>query len=216
MKGGTWMGANEAGLFVGLTNQRTFKTADKNRRSRGEVVLEALSHRSLLGLEAWLATLSPRDYNPFNLMFGTAERMRVAYFHEDMAQPELADVPPGTHVLPNDRLDANTFSKVKRAQALIEPWSKAPWDKLRAHLHDALADRFLPPIESVPPTPQGAMMPRRLVHRLEALCIKTPLYGTRSSTLAALDRGRVAHYLATPGPPDEWEFDDYTGLLSPA
>ncbi len=214
-KGGTWMGANSAGIFVGLTNQRTFKTADKALRSRGEVTREALNHTEVGRIDEALAALDPRQYNPFNLLYGDAERLRVAYFHEGMTRPEIADVPQGVHVLPNDRLDSERFSKVQRARDLIQPHARAPWFELQGHLQAMLADRFLPPIQSIPPAPRGSMMPQRLIHRLEALCIKTPLYGTRSCAIAALAPGRVARYLATEGPPDEAELKDLSALLTP-
>ncbi|HLT35932.1 MAG TPA: NRDE family protein, partial [Enhygromyxa sp.] len=38
--GGTWLGVNDAGLFVGITNRRAIP--DPRRRSRGELVFEAL------------------------------------------------------------------------------------------------------------------------------------------------------------------------------
>ncbi len=214
-KGGSWMGATEAGFFVGLTNQRTYHRADKSRRSRGEVVVEALRLGQTQAVEAYLGDLSPDDYNPFNLIFGESDAMRVAYVHEGMDKVEVVPLPTGIHVLPNDRLDSGEFSKVARALALLEGHGREPWPKLRQTLHNMLADRFLPPFESVAPPPAGSLMPRRLVHRLEALCIHTPLYGTRSATIAALTPGKVAHYLFSPGAPDQWEFDDFPALLNP-
>ena len=46
--GGTWMGVNEHGVVVGLTNRRldAEQEADPERRSRGMVCLEALQGRS--------------------------------------------------------------------------------------------------------------------------------------------------------------------------
>ena len=214
IKGGSWMGANEAGIFVGLTNQRTWHSADKTKRSRGEVVVEALKRRSMGALEDYLRGLVPRAFNPFNLMYGTAEQMRAAYFHDHMAEPEFEDIPPGVHVLPNDRLNAEVFNKVARARELIEPHTDAPWPELQAHLRGMLSDRALPPLEKAQTPPKGALMPRRLAHRLEALNIKTPLYGTRSSVIATLEPGRVSRYLATERPPHERGFRDYTDLIA--
>lgn len=215
-KGGTWMGANEAGLFVGLTNQRTWHRADPDRRSRGEVVLEALRQRDTAEVEGYLEGLDPREYNPFNLLYGTAEGLRVAYFRDDLERPVFEGVGPGVHVLPNDRLNAPTFAhKVGRAQALTEPHVEAPWPELTRKLGAMLADSALPPLKSYPTPPPGAMMPRRLAHRLEALCIRTPLYGTRSSVIAALAPGRVAHYLATSGAPDRTPFKSVGGPFNP-
>src|SRR5689334_15144839 len=43
--GGTWLGVNRAGVFVGITN-RAFAPQDPARKSRGAIVTEALSLRS--------------------------------------------------------------------------------------------------------------------------------------------------------------------------
>ena len=47
-KGGTWMGVTDAGLFVGLTNQRTYSPADSQLQSRGQAVWQAQSLRKSL------------------------------------------------------------------------------------------------------------------------------------------------------------------------
>ncbi|MEE8556561.1 MAG: NRDE family protein, partial [Myxococcota bacterium] len=41
--GGTWMGVNARGLFVGLTNRPSTRR-DRNRRSRGKLVMDALGY----------------------------------------------------------------------------------------------------------------------------------------------------------------------------
>ena len=55
---GTWMGATQRGFFVGLTNQRTLRPADASRRSRGEVVLEALRRGSREAVDELTCTLA--------------------------------------------------------------------------------------------------------------------------------------------------------------
>jgi uncharacterized protein with NRDE domain len=209
-KGGTWLGANAGGLFVGLTNQRTLRAPDKGRRSRGEVVLEALSIQTAPAAQRWLETLSPKDFNPFNLLFGTALDMRVAYFHEEMSAPEFSRVPSGVHVLPNDRLDSPAFTKVQRAKDLVEGFTDGQWPRLAGHLQRVLSDRKLPPHRPSPDPYRSAAL-----HALEALCIRTPIYGTRSSAIVALTPGRTAHYLAASGAPDETAFRDHTASLYP-
>ena len=53
-EGGTWFGLTREGLFVGLTNQRSFGTRDDSLRSRGGLVLDALAEGSLEGALEWL------------------------------------------------------------------------------------------------------------------------------------------------------------------
>jgi hypothetical protein len=45
------------------------------------------------------------------------------------------------------------------------------------------------------------------------VCVHTERYGTHSSTLLALDPGRVARYLFASGPPCRTTFEDVTDLL---
>jgi uncharacterized protein with NRDE domain len=212
-KGGSWMGVTAQGFFVGLTNQRTWGAADGARRSRGEVVVEALRAGDTHSAEGYLRSLRPADYNPFSLLFGDAGGLKVAYLHEGMQAPEVQAVPPGVHVLPNDRLDAPSFPKVERAQALLKGYARQPWPQLRGRLVEVLADGALPPLERAPVPPPGSLFPRALAHRLEALCIKTPVYGTRSATIAALSPGAVAAYLFADQAPAPGRFEDMTGLL---
>ncbi|MBF5041323.1 NRDE family protein [Aggregicoccus sp. 17bor-14] len=213
VRAGTWMGVTDAGLFVGLTNQRTSGPADATRRSRGEVVLRALESGSVDGVERLLDTLAPAEFNPFNLLYGDAERLRVAY-----ARPEgftREDVPEGLHVLPNDRLDHAGIPKVTRARALVGDVAGLGWEELCERLKGALADHALPPLESVEEPAQGSRFTRELVRQLQALCIHTPAYGTRSSALVALQPGRVAHYLATEGAPCVSPWVDVLPLVYP-
>ncbi len=213
-KGGTWMGATAHGFFVGLTNQRTFKPADASLRSRGDVVLESLRLGTTKEVRTYLQTLRPQDYNPFNLVFGTASGLWVAYAHHETTQVVLEPVPQGLHVLPNDRLNSDAFRKVKRAQTLLDDKQTLPWDQLLPHLQQTLADRSLPAFETMPKPPTGTLIPKRLLHQLEALCIHTPLYGTCSATITALAPQNTAHYLFAPKAPNRTQFQDCTPLFT--
>jgi uncharacterized protein with NRDE domain len=211
--GGTWMGVSATGLFVGVTNQRTFVAPDRAKRSRGELVMHALSLGAADDIRRWLARVDSREYNSFNLLFGDARALFAAYGRVSEREIELAPVPEGIHVLPNDRLDAPDFIKVGRARQLLADRTQAPWDELRATLAATLADGLLPPLESLPEPPPGAMFDRALLARFAALCVRTPMYGTRSSTIVALTPGGVGHYLYADGPPDQTEFLDVSGLF---
>jgi uncharacterized protein with NRDE domain len=191
--GGTWFGATDGGFMCGITNQRTFRPGDPALRSRGELVIGALRLGDVAKVSAWLARLDGRDYNPFNLLFGDASRLRVAYAHE-RAGIVVEDVPPGVHILPNDVLDSPAFPKVARARTLLgEP---RRWPALEDQLRAVLADHDRPPLDvEVPP---GL---REIAEGAGALCVHTPGYGTRSSTLIALEAGRTAEYWFLSGTP---------------
>lgn len=217
--GGTWMGVNAHGLFVGLTNHRNWKGFVDGKRSRGDVPLGVLACRTPAEAHAYLQALDAREFNEFNLVYGDARGLRCAYARGDDPELRFEDVPPGVHVLPNDVLDAPTFPKAERARALTSAHVLGDAHDARAigelarPLGVVLANHERVPLEHAPEPPPGSPFSRELVRELDALCIHTPVYGTRSSTIAALAPGRVAHYLFAPGPPCTTPFDDYTALL---
>jgi uncharacterized protein with NRDE domain len=215
-RSGTWMGVTAEGFFVGLTNQRSLGPADRSLRSRGEVVVRTLEAGSVEAAERYLDTLRPGDFNAFNLLYGDARRLRVAYARTAAAALERADVPAGVHVLPNDVIDCAELPKVARARSLAARLSGAPWPQLAAGLQALMADHALPPLATVPEPPPAALFPREVVHQLQALCIHTPLYGTRSFSLVALQPGRVAHYLSGEDTPCRAHLHEVTPLLYPA
>jgi uncharacterized protein with NRDE domain len=211
--GGTWMGVTAAGLFVGVTNHRTFGPADRSKRSRGELVLRALASADVDSIRGFLAREDGRDYNAFNLLFGDARTLYAAYGRTGQRDIELEAVPEGIHVLPNGRLDAPDFIKVARARELLVDHARAPWAELRARLIGTLSDGVMPAFESIPEPPAGSMLDRPLLARLAALCVRTPAYGTRSSTIVAITPRGVGEYLYADGPPDATEFVDVKGLF---
>lgn len=202
-RGGTWMGVTDRGFFVGLTNQRGGNAWGPAPRSRGEVVVNALREGDTHAIERYLDTLNPADFNAFNLLYGDARALRVAYARP--AQPLIlrADVPAGIHVLPNDVLDAPGMPKVERARLLAAEHVRKPWPLLAPALKELMADHHLP--EGPPPPEQP----------FQALCIHTPHYGTRSATLLALAPDRVAHCQVSQKPPCQLSFEDLTGQISP-
>ena len=211
--GGTWLGVNEHGLLLGLTNQRSYEPADLAKRSRGEIVLSALQARSVDEVMERLVRLVPDDYNPFNLLFGDGETLHAAYAHKGTACIEFAVAPEGVHVLPNDRIGAPGFPKAERACALVKPAARMPWSTLQPALAAALGDHALPPLAQVPAPPTGAALDHEQARQLQAICLHGPGYGTCSSSIVALRPREVVHYLHADGPPCTATFREVTHLL---
>ena len=209
--GGTWMGVTAGGFFAGITNQRTVSAPDRSLGSRGQVVLEVLRAGSRGKARALLEALDPALYNSFNLVFGDAGGADVAYARRESATLDLVPVPEGIHVLPNDRLDSPEFVKVARLRGALEEAAGAPWPELESQLQALLADHEHPSAEEIAMPPAG--FPRELAAKLQAVCIHTEHYGTRSASLIALDPGRVARYLFADGPPCRTAFQDFTALV---
>jgi len=210
--GGTWLGFTEDGLFVGLTNQRSFEPPKVDARSRGELVVEALRTGSFDGVTKYLGGVDPREYNEFNVLYGDGAWLAAAYGRSGQAQVELEQLGDGVHVLCNDRLGSPDFPKAEEARLAVESIRPSSWEELRPALISVLSDRSLPNPESLAPLPEGAPFGAEVARRLQAICVETPVYGTVSSTLAALSPGRIERYAFRDGPPDSGLFVDFTEL----
>jgi uncharacterized protein with NRDE domain len=213
-RGGSWLGVTEVGMLAAVTNQRGHFPPDPSRRSRGELVVGALAHESVASARAWLATVDGRDYNPFNLLYGDAEHLEVAYARPGQRGLTFVPVPRGLHVLPNDELDATSCPKVARARERMARWAATEWDALRGELGVLLADHSVPEPSEIEAVGSGLPLPPEQRRQLDAMCIHTPIYGTRSAWIIALRPGAVAHCLFADGPPCQAAFDPVSLLAS--
>jgi uncharacterized protein with NRDE domain len=206
-KGGSWMGATAGGFLALLTNQPEPVAPPAGVSSRGELVLEALRRGGGPGgrtaVRSWLGELEPRRYSSFNLVYGDSDGLEVAYGRNAAPAVELEPVPAGIHIVPNGRLDQPGHRKVARARELAAPAvaSARDWPALAAALGHLLADHDRPALEDIPDPGPGARFPREVLRELHAICIHTPLYGTRSASITALAPGRTAALLWAAGPP---------------
>jgi uncharacterized protein with NRDE domain len=193
--GGTWLALHRAGRFAAVTNQRALAQPPAGVRSRGLAVTELAASEDP---DRYVATLDPRAYASMNLVWGDAERVSVAYLRHDGAK-DIVVLPRGVHVLCNDTIGAPGFprgDRLGRELALLLAESIAFAD-LESRIIGALGDHERVPIEQVAPS----HLPVELGRELTATCIHSSHYGTRSASLIALERGRVAAYLHADGPP---------------
>jgi uncharacterized protein with NRDE domain len=200
--GGTWLGTNEYGMVVGLLNRRNPAGPDPHRRSRGLLCLEALQSQGPDGVVARLERETASAYNWFNLLVADSQRACVVSNAGDrMAVTEL---PPGVHVLTNLEVNDPTCPRVARSHQLFAALplcdSAADVRPLLARLRAILADH------TVPLDPRSDEITNRL-------CIHSPVYGTRSSSvlLQFAQHGAVRYWHA-PGPPCR---TDFTEVLLP-
>jgi uncharacterized protein with NRDE domain len=214
LAGGTWMGVTRTGLVVGVTNQRTGKPPAPDKQSRGALVMAALAAGSLSDVRALLTATDARRYNPFNLLIGDGSELLVAYARDDVAEIHLETLAPGLWVLANDRIDSPEYPKTLRADALVRPYLTAPWPELSSALRTMLADHTLPELSAVPPPGPDSPFPHELLRQLQALCIHTETYGTRSSSIVAVRPDHtVAAYDFANGRPCTTPWQDVRALL---
>jgi uncharacterized protein with NRDE domain len=112
--GGTWLGVNGRGLFVCLTNRKG-ATLSADRRSRGQLVAEALKLPSAAAVDAWLGTLHGADYNGFHLVAADATDAFLAIGDGQLLQRER--LRPGLHLITERSFGAGEGEREERARA---------------------------------------------------------------------------------------------------
>jgi uncharacterized protein with NRDE domain len=211
--GGTWLALRADGAFAAVTNQRSFGARDPSRRSRGELPLALLAHPGR-EMAAFARAIDPGAYNDGNLIFGGAHGVWVAYLRADDKAVEVVELPPGLHVLTNDKLGSPDFPRADRAAALLAPAMGLPWDEAAPLIQRALGDHARPPDDEIGEPPPCAPYGKDFLAALQQICIHTPAYGTRSASIAALGDDRVLAYRHAEGHPCTEPFADAMGAWS--
>jgi hypothetical protein len=194
--GGSWLGVNDDGLACAVLNRRGTLGPEPGKRSRGELVLDALDHAEAAEASLALTALDPAAWRPFNLVVADGQ---TAWWlrHAGDGAVRRAPLPVGLSVLAAEDLNEGTraghyLPRFRAAEAPDpERGSWSAWESL-------LADRE---------SPTGD--PR------DALCIVTDTaYGTRSSSLVALPRwpAEPARFLHADGRPGEVPFEPVTSI----
>jgi uncharacterized protein with NRDE domain len=185
--GGTWLGVNDAGLFVGITNRRAIP--DPRRRSRGELVFEALGAADQREARTRIAKLSASDYNPFHLLF--ADRSGAAVIWSDGQRLHELELAPGVHYITERSFDAAASGRHAILDRFAEQLAAGPAPDVEGW-RAILADH-------------GAHKPRPLGIRLDGVCVHArPLnYGTRSSTVIEFLDERELRFFHAAGRPCE-------------
>ncbi|SEJ60052.1 Uncharacterized conserved protein, contains NRDE domain [Sphingobium sp. AP50] len=174
--GGTWLGVSMKGRAAIVTNLRGYGGPDSDRASRGALVADLLAGN---GLYADPAQAAIGDFNPFNLILINATG---AHFLTNRPTPVRTMLAPGLYGLSNGALDA-PWSKTLALKAALLGWMVAG-AKRPEMLFDALRQEVLPDEGIVPDAPSDA--PDEAAS--SPIFIRHPLYGTRCSSIVAIDR----------------------------
>jgi uncharacterized protein with NRDE domain len=190
--GGTWMGVNARGLFVGLTNRPTARR-DPSRRSRGLLVLESLGEPDPGAALDRIRREPLGRYNPFYLLSANGRESHLACLRDSGFTTRALD--PGIHVLTNHDPEEPESIKVQRIREAVEGIDiEAPLDRVLAGLKSVL--------ETHGPEDDP----------LSGVCVHTPGYGTRSSALFALGERRW-YFAYADGAPCETKYRNHSRLL---
>ena len=181
--GGTWIGYNDAGLFVAITNRQSDREGE---RSRGLLVRDALGRESADEAVALVRTeLADREYAGFNLVVADASEANLLEWDGVLRTTHFD---PGVHVVVNEGHDraAPKADRIREAvrpktdsengpEAEVESW----FDRAKAVMRD---------------------------HDLGA-CVHGEGFGTRSSSLLAVDDAGGGRYWFADGRPCETDYE---------
>ncbi len=197
--GGSWFGINDHGLVAVVTNREGSLGPAQHKRSRGELVLEALDHAEASEAASALAESDPDAYRGFNLFVGDAVTGHWLC-HRDDGLGKIASQPvaPGLHMLTARDLDDVSAPRISAyrpqfAQATVPDPTAGDWQAWQA----LLGSREIPGGAGDPATaPNFALVNG---------------FGTVCSQLAAIPRYPSAAskpvFLFAAGPPDSAPFE---------
>jgi hypothetical protein len=169
--GGSWLALNDAGVVAAVLNRQGTLGPMPGKRSRGELVLDALDFADAAEAAEALTHLDPEAWRPFNLVLAD-DRDAFCLIHRGTGPIERRALPTGltmvTHADPDDASDARIRLHRPRFLAAPDPDPAAgDWQAWQ----DLLASRDSEPGAG----PRGA------------LSIETATgFGTSSSALVAL------------------------------
>lgn len=191
LSGGSWLGVNDDGVVCGILNRVGSLGPAPDKRTRGELVLEALDHADAAAAAKALADIDGSAYRSFNMLIADAEH---AYWLRNEGRGDgeidLFEVPEGLSVFTAHDVNDPASPRIRRALPRLrvaEPpdpaagdWST--WTRM-------LADRT----RAIPDEPGTAL-------NIES----ESGFGTVSSSLIALPKetGAKPIWLFAPGPPD--------------
>lgn len=188
--GGSWLGVNDYGLMAAILNRPGTLGAEDGKRSRGELVLEALDHAESCEAAKALVELNGAAYRPFNLVVADRREGFWLRLLKEGGQITATPLPDGLSMLTAFDLNDTTSPRIRHFKPLFEAahvpdpqnddWRA--WQELLSQTHGAPASG-----------PEGAMC---IVDMQDS---NHHGFGTRSSSLIALGQGAK-------GPETRWQF----------
>ena len=93
LAGGSWLGLNASGVVAAVLNREGTLGPEAGKRSRGELVLDALDYVDALDAAEALAALESRAYRPFNLVVADNRDAFLIMHRGGPASPSVAVEP---------------------------------------------------------------------------------------------------------------------------
>ncbi|ELZ84380.1 hypothetical protein C455_01727 [Haloferax larsenii JCM 13917] len=192
--GGTWVGYNDDGVFVGITN-RWVDVEGGGERSRGHLVRDALRHESAESAARFVEhAIDNHTYDGFNLVVADEN---AAFLFEWDGSVSVRNLDPGVHVVVNVGTPDSWFVPEKRPEVGEQQADNARrvWEVLQPEPGEEMA-AWRERARSV------------LGDHDYGVCVHDPeeRFGTRSSSVITLGDGERSYEFAD-GPPCETAFE---------
>ncbi|MEH7176966.1 NRDE family protein [Neobacillus vireti] len=173
-KMGTWMGVTRSGRFAALTNYRDPNEVTEGKRSRGELVANALQFKG--DIKDYMQGLAGENdwYPGYNLLAGDGDEL---FYYSNVGR-ELKKLTPGIYGVSNHLLNTD-WPKVQSGKDGLSTILSNDNEDLLEPLFTLLQKSELAPDERLPKTGVSIEWERML----SPMFIKSKNYGTRSSTL---------------------------------
>lgn len=179
--GGSWLGVTDSGRFAAVTNFRD-PQAPKGSRSRGELVSNFLLSNEKPSIFLEKIKSEAENYSGFNLLAGhiSQETNEIAYYSNRASGVKILE--NGIYGLSNHLLDTK-WRKVEKGKAALAKFiSHNEIDENK--FFEILSDSVLADDKDLPDTGIGFEREKML----SSIFIKTPNYGTRSSTVLLINK----------------------------
>ena len=190
--GGTWLGVNQNGLFVGVCNRRRSRPSYPTR-SRGVLTKELLkSDSALQARDRAMEEISSGKYDGANYVCVDAESAWVVHGGDELEAVELHE---GLNIIGNGDVNDPRDERVELARRLLTLQTLDSPVKFLAVASKVFARA---------PGPPGR----------PSMVMRDKDRGTVSSTLISLGKKpRDAIYQYAPGPPDQSKYEDFSPFL---
>lgn len=173
---GTWLGVTKTGRIAALTNFRDPSMPEAGKLSRGALVRDFLTTDE--APEVFFHSLAAEDYTGFNLIAGTADEL----FYYNNIDKRLSAIHNGVHGLSNHFLNT-PWPKVIKGKNQLDRYLSEHEELDLGQIFELLADAEQADETDLPNTGVGLEFEKML----SPMFIKTADYGTRSSTIVAVD-----------------------------
>ncbi|OGP90180.1 MAG: hypothetical protein A2031_08395 [Deltaproteobacteria bacterium RBG_19FT_COMBO_43_11] len=204
-EGGTWLGITREGKFAAITNYRDPAAFIGNAQSRGMLVRDFLCGNQ--SADEYLENISQQldKYNCYNLILKDHDGL-YAFSNRGKKQKLSA----GIYGLSNHLLDT-PWPKVLRAKKKLKAALKEKSAALEEALFTLLSDRNFPHENKLPTTG----VDKEWEKVLSPIFIKSPDYGTRSSTILFIGKNNRVKFIEKifDGNPEPWIISRFSFTL---